>query len=87
MPPIECHLPSLAELNLTEPIKMSTFQLTIPDMACNACATTITQAIHTLDSTATIEPDLQTKQVKITTQAPESDVTEAIRSAGYSPQS
>lgn len=62
-----------------------TIQLHIPDMACGACANTITEAIHNLDSQATVQADTKTKQVTIETQASESSVKEAIAAAGYSP--
>lgn len=62
-----------------------TIQLKVPDMACGACAETITQAIQNLDSQATIKADTNTKQVTIETQASELSVREAITSAGYNP--
>jgi copper chaperone len=62
-----------------------TIELTVPDMACGACATTITEAIQQLDSQATVQTDLKTKQVTIASTASESSVREAIAAAGYSP--
>ena len=62
-----------------------TIQFKVPDMACDACAKTITQAILALDSQATIKADSQTKQVTVETQASESSVKEAIAAAGYNP--
>jgi copper chaperone len=62
-----------------------TIELTVPDMACGACATTITEAIQQLDEQATVQTDLKTKQVKISSTASESSVKEAIAAAGYSP--
>jgi copper chaperone len=64
---------------------IQTIQLTVPDMACGACATTITKAIHNLDSQAAVQADLQTKQVTIASSASASSVKEAIAAAGYSP--
>ena len=64
---------------------MMTIQLKVPDMACGACAKTITEAIHSLDSQATVKADPQTKEVTVETQASESSVREAIAAAGYSP--
>jgi copper chaperone len=62
-----------------------TMQFKVLDMACDACAKTITEAIHNLDSQATVQADTKTKQVTIKTQASESSVKEAIAVAGYSP--
>ena len=62
-----------------------TIQLKVPDMACDACVKTITQAILELDSQATVKADSQTKQITIETQSSESSVREAISAAGYNP--
>lgn len=61
-----------------------TIELTVPDMACGACVTTITEAIQQLDPQATVQTDLKTKQVAIASSASESAVKEAIAAAGYS---
>ncbi len=60
-----------------------TLQLTIPDMACAACAETITKAVNSLDPTAQVEANLQTKQVRIETQALPETVKATISAAGY----
>jgi copper chaperone len=65
--------------------KIMTIEITVPDMACSACATTITEAIQQLDDQATVQTDLTTKQVTIASIASESAVKEAIAAAGYSP--
>ncbi|AFY69282.1 heavy metal transport/detoxification protein [Thalassoporum mexicanum PCC 7367] len=57
--------------------------LKVPDMACSACAETITNAIVAIDSSAQITADLTTKEVSIETQHPEADIRTAIISAGY----
>lgn len=62
---------------------MMTLQINVPDMACGACASTITKAITALDATAIVEPDLTTKWISITTQAEAEVVKEAIAAAGY----
>ncbi|MEY2855769.1 MAG: hypothetical protein RLZZ74_78 [Cyanobacteriota bacterium] len=62
-----------------------TIELTIPDMACGACVTTITEAIQHLDAQAKIQADLQTKQITIASTASESSLRQAIATAGYSP--
>ncbi|MGB3266109.1 MAG: heavy-metal-associated domain-containing protein [Microcoleus sp.] len=58
-------------------------QLKVPKMACSACANTITKAVQTVDSDATVEADLKTKLVTVQTAKSESDVRDAIASAGY----
>ncbi|MBE9093415.1 MULTISPECIES: heavy-metal-associated domain-containing protein [unclassified Tychonema] len=60
-----------------------TLQLKVPKMACSACATTITKAVQTVDSDATVEVDLKTKLVTVQTAKSESEVRNAIASAGY----
>ena len=62
-----------------------TLSLTIPDMACSACADTITQAVKALDAAATIAANTDTKVVTIETQTPEAAVKAAIVAAGYNP--
>jgi len=56
---------------------------TVPDMACSACADKITQAIHALDSTATVHADPKTKQVIVETQQLNAAIAQAITAAGY----
>ena len=58
-------------------------QLTVSNMACSACADTITKAVQDVDPTAEVTADPKTKQVNIDTQAPEMTVREAIATAGY----
>jgi copper chaperone len=60
-----------------------TIELKVPNMACGACAKTITQAVIDLDPKASVKADPKTKQLKVNTQAPESSVKEAIAAAGY----
>ena len=60
-----------------------TLEFKVPNMACSACVTTITNAVTAIDATATVEADPKTKQVKIETQQPEAMVKQAIAAAGY----
>ncbi len=62
-----------------------TIQLKVPDMACGACAETITKAVQAIDPQAQVAADTNTKQVTIETQASESSVKNAIAGAGYTP--
>ncbi|PSB01673.1 heavy-metal-associated domain-containing protein [Merismopedia glauca] len=58
-------------------------KLTIPSMACSACADTITKAVQNLDPDAKVQADLPTKIVDIETQSAETEVKSAIAAAGY----
>ncbi len=60
-----------------------TLQLTVPNMACSACVTTITQAVNAIDTSATVEADPKTKLVNIETQQSETAIKAAITAAGY----
>jgi copper chaperone len=60
-----------------------TLALTVPDMACSACAETITKAVTALDPAAQVQADPKTKQVNIETQADAAVVKNAITAAGY----
>ena len=60
-----------------------TLEFTVPNMACSACAETITKAVVAIDPSATVAADPKTKQVKIETGQPEGVVKEAITAAGY----
>ena len=60
-----------------------TLQLTVPNMACSACADTITQAIQAIDATAIVEADPKTKLVNVETQAAEAEIKQAVTAAGY----
>ena len=62
-----------------------TIQLKVPNMACGACAKTITQAVIDIDPKASVKADPKTKQVIVDTNASESSVREAIAAAGYPP--
>lgn len=65
---------------------MATLNLTIPDMACSACAETITQSVQALDASATVDANTQTKQVTISTTSEPAQVKQAIADAGYTVQ-
>ncbi|MEA5620044.1 heavy-metal-associated domain-containing protein [Cronbergia sp. UHCC 0137] len=60
-------------------------KLTVPGMACSACATNITNAVKAIDSNATVETDTTTKLVSVETQASETSIKEALVAAGYPP--
>lgn len=58
-------------------------QLKVSDMACSACANTITQAVKQVDANAEVEADLTAKTVTIATQQPLEAIKQAIVAAGY----
>ena len=60
-----------------------TIELKVPNMACGACAKTITQAVTELDPKASVKADPKTKQVIVNTKISESSVKDAIAAAGY----
>ncbi|NJR59431.1 MAG: heavy-metal-associated domain-containing protein [Cyanobacteria bacterium CRU_2_1] len=60
-----------------------TLQLTVPNMACSACGETITKAVKTVDPTATVQADPETKLVNIETQQSATAIKQAIADAGY----
>jgi copper chaperone len=62
-------------------------QVTVPSMACAACADTITKAIHGIDANAQVKADPATKDVSITTTAAADAICAAIDAAGYPVQS
>ncbi|HHP7244851.1 MAG TPA: heavy-metal-associated domain-containing protein [Elainellaceae cyanobacterium] len=58
-------------------------QLNVPSIVCDGCADTITKAIHKLDSSASVNVNIETKQVEVDTQADESRIKEAIAAVGH----
>ncbi|NJR64463.1 MAG: heavy-metal-associated domain-containing protein [Leptolyngbyaceae cyanobacterium CRU_2_3] len=60
-----------------------TLQLTIPSMACSACADTIAKAVTALDPVAKVQANPKTKQVSVETQVSEGAIKQAIAAAGY----
>lgn len=60
-------------------------EMTLPDMSCGHCASTVTQACKTVDPTAKVEVDLDSKKVRIDSAGDRQDFTEALTEAGYPP--
>ena len=60
-------------------------KLTVPGMACSACANNITNAVKSIDANAIVDADPQTKLVNVETQVTESAIKEALIAAGYPP--
>ncbi|MBC7938967.1 MAG: heavy-metal-associated domain-containing protein [Chitinophagaceae bacterium] len=63
---------------------MVTFE--IQDMTCGHCVGSITKAVHAIDEGAHVTADLATHRVQIKpTQSESSQLSDAIREAGYTP--
>ena len=60
---------------------MSVFR--VPDMHCDGCVRSVTSAVRDLDDKATVQTDLQTRQVRVETTASDEAVAAAIREAGF----
>ncbi|ASC71684.1 Copper chaperone [Halomicronema hongdechloris C2206] len=62
---------------------MQTLTLTVPDMACAACAETITKAVQAIDTKASVQANPDTKAVIINSANDPNAITQAITDAGY----
>jgi copper chaperone len=62
---------------------MTSFTITVPDMACGACADTIARAVKEIDPAANINTNLDSKAVKISSDVHHETLTRAIKKAGY----
>jgi copper chaperone len=68
---------------ITSEPTMTSFAITVPDMACGACADTITRAVKEIDPAAAVDPNLDSKVVKISSAVHQETLTKAIKKAGY----
>ncbi|MCC7151225.1 MAG: heavy-metal-associated domain-containing protein [Rubrivivax sp.] len=57
----------------------------IAKLSCGHCVRAVTEAVQELDPSARIEADLQSKHVRIDTQADTARVVAALTAAGYPP--
>ncbi len=60
-------------------------ELTVNDMTCGHCASTITKTVKAVDPAAKPEIDLDAKRVRIESSHPASEFVAAITEAGYTP--
>ncbi|WP_013323183.1 heavy-metal-associated domain-containing protein [Gloeothece verrucosa] len=60
-----------------------TIQLKVPTIACDACAKTITKAIHNQYSQANVNVDVAKKIVTVETDASENSIKQVIEDAGH----
>ena len=59
------------------------YNLTVNDMTCGHCASTVEKAIKAVDSGAQVRIDLPTRKVEITSTKPVDGFVTAIGEAGY----
>lgn len=57
--------------------------LIVEEMTCGGCASAVTRAVQRIDSTAKVDVNLQTKQVKIDSKQPVDKLIEVIADAGF----
>ena len=60
-------------------------EISVSDMTCGHCASTIARAVKDVDAAGRCEVDLAAKQVRIESGAPAQAFVEAIAEAGYTP--
>ena len=60
-------------------------EMTLPDMSCGHCASTVAQACKGVDPAAKVEVDLDAKKVRIDSAEDREDFSEALTEAGYPP--
>jgi copper chaperone len=60
--------------------------LTVSDMTCSGCANTVEQAIKSVDPTARVKVDLDTKKVTIDSDKPAAPFADAVNDVGYTAQ-
>lgn len=58
----------------------------VPDMTCNHCVKSITNAIHAADPDASVLCELDLKKVTVTGAAKADTIESAIKEAGYTPK-
>jgi len=57
--------------------------LTIPKIRCEGCVASVEKAIHSVDATAAIKADIETRRVEVTTEANRQALLSALEAAGY----
>ena len=55
----------------------------VPKMKCGGCAQSVTNALHKIDTAASVDIDLDKKEVKFDSSAPQADALNALAAAGY----
>ncbi|HXS53001.1 MAG TPA: heavy-metal-associated domain-containing protein [Usitatibacter sp.] len=60
-------------------------ELTVNDMTCGHCASTVTRAVKEVDAQGRCEIDLDSRRVRIESRHAAEEFVAAIREAGYTP--
>ena len=55
----------------------------VSDMTCSACVRAVTNAVKDVDAAASVEADLDSKQVRISSAASSAALEAAVREAGF----
>ncbi|OUD10144.1 hypothetical protein BVC71_01095 [Marivivens niveibacter] len=58
-------------------------KLSVPEMSCGHCKTSISNAIEALDSTAKVDFDMDAKQISIHTDKPLNTIQDALNAIGF----
>lgn len=58
-------------------------RLSVPDMSCNHCKTTVEAALATVPQSGSVSVDLTTRTVEVAGPAPAAVLIEALDKAGY----
>jgi len=59
------------------------YLLRVPDMKCGGCLGAVTRAIRTVDEAVQIEADLESREIRISSDEPEAAILNVLREAGY----
>lgn len=62
-------------------------QLHVPGMKCGGCLGAVTRAIHSIDPKATIEADMEARQLRVTSRKDSGSLRAVLEAAGYPAQS
>lgn len=55
----------------------------VPDMSCDHCRTTITEALEAIDDGAEVDVDMDSREVEVRSTAGNAAVLKALQDAGY----
>lgn len=64
-----------------------TINFKVPSMVCDGCTTTVKEAILTHEPNAKVDIDLESKQVKVDTEASEESIKQVVTAAGHTVES
>lgn len=60
-----------------------TMNFKVPSMVCDGCVTTVKEAILAQEPNAKVDIDLNTKQVKVDTEASQESIEQVVTAAGH----